>query len=693
MIGSGGKRYWGGFFLLLLLTGGLPAVGQADPFNLTGSWNYQESGGDVEDSWQFNQSYSLTGAKSLSASSDLSASYRYTKSSRQAGEDSVVMSPSATLGVRNDLFSVNFNGTQTQRETGSGPELTSRSWDVTGYSLLEKWPRLRLNYGQSSSFDDQNPRQQDTESDYFSASLDYSWSAFDLFYDYRTDTSTDNRQASTTDSERHFAKIEYSDSFYRGRVGVNFSQQYQTSDSQTDSRVATGGTLFIPASLSQTLAAQDDTPLTGTLPPNAALNDGDRVTPSTVEIAQATIDQNLGMQTDFQPVNQLRVYLDREISAAIQGLLGWSLYSSVDNLDWTLVSNAPPVSYQLENGQTVVVVDVPGPDLLERYVKLVVSSTGLSPEPVFVTELAAGRAVIATGSQVVASSRFVSYQTRAGISYAPGAAWSFGYNLSYDNNLPDPGLESTRTNQVLSAHYAPTVDFSASASISENRDKTESREERLSRSFSLSAQQQLWDTMNMSMGYSHSQSYEDSVLNSETDSLNGYVNAQLFPDLSTSLNLNWSQSENPEEGTKSQSYGWRLNSTARLTPRIDGSAFYDYSTSNRHGEQADDGEDATRYGMSLNFRASDILSFYGSLNRNPDEGETAFSGSASWRMTPKLQASVNTSRDLEKGDAESYSANLSWLVSSHFSLRTSTSYQVADSSEAWSWRVNLNATF
>ena len=442
------------------------------------------------------------------------------------------------------------------------------------------------------------------------------------------------------------------------------------------------------------MVAQDDTPLTSVLTANAILSDGDTVNPSSIELAQPAFDdQNLGMQTDFQPVNQLRVYLSREVSAAIQGLLTWSLYVSNDNSDWTLVSGVPPVNYELVDSRTVVVVDVPGADLVERYVKLVVASGGLAPEPVYVTELSAGNAVLATGNQVIASSNFTSYQTNGVITYAPLEAWSFAYNLSYDKNEPDPGLENSRLNQVLSAHYKPTVDFSVSASVSENREETEFREDQLDRSYALSTQKQLWKTMSLSAGYTHSENYEDSELESEVDSLNGYLNAQLFPDLSASLNLNWSRSEDLQEGTETEQYGGRLYATARLTPQLDATTFYDYSASRNDDGESDGEEDSTRYGLGLNFRPSDILSFYGSLNRNPDEKETAFSGSASWRMTPKLQTSFNTSLDLEQGDSESYSGNLSWLVSSHFSLRGSAGYQVFDGSEAWSWRVNLNATF
>jgi len=691
---SGALRYCCIFYLLSFAVFCSPKMVSAAPFTLSGSWDYLESGGDLEDSWTFLQSYSLTGSKNLSASSDVSASFRYNKSDRQDGDDSRVMSPNASLELRNDLFSLNLNGTQTQSESGGNPELTSRAWDVTAYSLFEKWPRLRLNYGQSTIADDQSPHAQDSDTDYFSASLDYAWSKFKLFYDYRLDSSTNNVTSSTTDSGRHFAKIEYADNFFDGKLAVNAAQQYSTSDSETESQVATGGTLFIPVGLSQTLVAQDDTPLTGSLSANGALNDGDTATATLVEIAEVAVDQNLGMQTDFQPVNQLRVYLDREMTLGNQSQLSWSIYSSSDNLDWDLISNAPAVSYDVEAGRTVVFVDIPGSDLLERYVKLVVSSTGLVTEPTFVTELAAGRTIIATGNQVVDKSSFESYQTRIGISYSPTMKWSFAYNMTWVKNDPNPGLEGKQLTHGLSARFMPEPGLSFSAAINENRDEVEAREDRLDRVYSFSAEKQFWETMHLSVGYSHSESLEDSTRNSESDSVNGFLNAQLFPDLRASMNLNWTRSEDfQDEGGKSENYGVRLDSTAQLTPRINAIAFYDFGSSKSDNEENETETDNNTYGLTLNFRTSDVLSFYAGLRRDAEANTTDFNGSASWRITPKIQTSFSTSQDLERGDSESYSGSLNWLVSSHFSLRANGGYQVSKDVESWSWRLSGNATF
>jgi hypothetical protein len=310
-----------------------------------------------------------------------------------------------------------------------------------------------------------------------------------------------------------------------------------------------------------------------------------------------------------------------------------------------------------------------------------------------VSELAAGNDVAAIGNQVIASSSLVGYQTRIGMTYRPVDIWSFAYNMTWSKNEPDPGLEGTQLNHGLSASYAPVVGFSVSASISENRDEVESREDRRNRTYSLAAQKEFWETMNLSMGYSHYESYEDATRNRESDSLNGYLNAQLFPDLTASMNLHWSRSKDFQEGEKSESYGLRLDSTAQLTPRLNATAYYGFDVSKNDNEAANGASDSSHYGLTLNFRPSDILLFYAGIKRDVEQKATEFNGSASWRVTPKIQTSFNTAQDLEQGNSESYSASVTWLLSSHLSLRGSGSYFMADGEDVWSWRLNMNATF
>jgi len=48
---------------------------------------------------------------------------------------------------------------------------------------------------------------------------------------------------------------------------------------------------------------------------------------------------------------------------------------------------------------------------------------------------------------------------------------------------------------------------------------------------------------------------------------------------------------------------------------------------------------------------------------------------------------------LEGEGAESYTANMSWQISPHFSLRSGVGYVFASGADTWDWRLNMNATF
>lgn len=91
-------------------------------------------------------------------------------------------------------------------------------------------------------------------------SLDYDWSAFELYYDYRHDEYKDNVVSSDTTADRHFAKLAYSESFYQGQVAVNVDQQYSITSTGTQVSVASGERVFVPIPLNRTLSALDDSP-------------------------------------------------------------------------------------------------------------------------------------------------------------------------------------------------------------------------------------------------------------------------------------------------------------------------------------------------------------------------------------------------------------------------------------------------
>lgn len=271
---------------------------------------------------------------------------------------------------------------------------------------------------------------------------------------------------------------------------------------------------------------------------------------------------------------------------------------------------------------------------------------------------------------------------------------SLAYNLTQITNQPDQGLKSTRLNQSVSANYTPSPDITVYAAIAENRGETETLAENFNRSFSLSANKQLLKSTNLSLGYTHSESYEDSSQTSEVDSVRSFLNAQIFPDLSSSFSLSWSRSRNPEFDTSSDAYGLYLNSTARLTPRVDASAFYNYSNNKSVRSELDDLSYASnRYGANCNLRPSEILSFYLSLFRDQEQQQSSFNGSASLQVSPKIQTSISTTQLLEGGELKIYNGTLSWVVSHHLSMRSSYGYRTAEGDDSWVWQLSMNATF
>ena len=178
------------------------------------------------------------------------------------------------------------------------------------------------------------------------------------------------------------------------------------------------------------------------------------------------------------------------------------------------------------------------------------------------------------------------------------------------------------------------------------------------------------------------------------DSVNGFLTAKLFPDLSTSFNLNWSQSEQVQTGDESENYGWSLNCRANLTPKLNTNVSYSSSFSKSDNDEGESGKTtSTAYRLGTNYRASDILAMNLGLSHNVEAKTTDLNASASWRVTPKIQTSFGLTRNLQEGDREGYSASLNWSPASHLSLRTSGDYQVADGRDNWSWRVNASASF
>jgi len=673
-----------------------PALIFAEPLNFNGSWHYLQAGGDVEDFWSFREAYSAILTKDLSAGMDFSGNFRYNQDTRSEGDDSQQLAPSAAFDLRNDLFAFNLNASETQTSSSNNPTYTNQSWNANWFSGLDqKWPGLRLNVGQTYSTDDATPAMRDSESSYFGASTDYSWSIFKLLYNFRANENVDNLTETTSTNTRHYGQIQFSDDFWQKRLTVSGAQYFTVVDSETEFHLTVGQDFFSTLILTDAYSGLDDTPLFGALAPNAALIDGDREASSGVEIAQIVDPQNLAVRIDFQDVDHIRVYLDREINAATQGLLEWDVYTSNDGTIWELIDQIPQITYDEEFARTVVQIDIAS-TLSARYVKAVVEPVAPAIEQVFVTEVEAGRIQTATSDRQTQSSNNRMQQSQLNFGYRPNSKMAFAYNLAYSTSDPDPGLSSTQFNHALSGNYAKSRYLNVSFNVSENRDDAEDTEEAINRSYALSLRSEPLDTLDLSVGYTHSDSYWGGDQDTLSDTLTGYASARIFSDLTASLTTNWVQTSNEETGMENTTFGWRVNTSARFNPKLYGDVFYEYAQSEGEGDPQTTEETSSmfnRYGVGATYRPSDILLMHGALSRDQDENSTNFSGNVSWKATRNIQAHVACYMDIENLDSQNYSASMNWTISRHFSFRTSFGYVLSESVDSWNWLTSVNVSF
>ncbi len=692
-----------GFLLRIMITLGslaivlaLPVVCDADPFSLSGNWNYRENGGDdIETTDSFNQSYNLNFVKQLSAAMNLSASTRYNENQLSSGNDSSSLNPSASFDLRNDLFSLMLNGSESRLNMEDSPNFVNKTWGANFYSQLEKWPSLRLSYNQSSSQDDQSVHEQDAESSNLGASIEYSLSSFDMLYDFNYGTSDDLVTDTNSDTTNHFAQLKYSESFFRSRLSVAATQQYSSSETDTDTPVGPGGLFVQPVAIQNGFSRIDSTPLFDALAPNDLLIDGLRDITAGVPINQSIDVQNVGIQVNFQLVSRLTIFFDDAITAGDQPKMSWELYQSANNSDWVEVNQILTVALTTVAGKTRATIDVPV-QVMARYLKVVIRLSSNFTNPVNVSEMEAGELRATDASRVVTKTKFVSHQSQISVSYRPAPAWATGYSMRRVLNLPDSGPDNTQITHSVNASYSPNQYFSMAVAATENTDNTDGSDEARSRSYSLAFNSSPLPTLDLSLGYTRTHSYEGGDEISQSDQVNGNVTAEIYPDLTVGLSPSWTRNRSLDTGAKTTNYGFTLTSSARLNPRMNLTANLNYFNSTTDSANAEDQAESTKsrqYGATLSYRPSDVLLVSSGLQRDEEADNTSLTGNLAWLFTRSIQANVGASYSLSDSNSEQYNTSVHWSISRNLSLQGTGGYQVADSGNSWNLGTSLNANY
>ena len=669
--------------LLALLWMGVcsPSLVWAKPFAATANWRYDRADNNGEKSWSFDQNYNLSLTKELSSGLDFTSSIRYSRDSSDVGDDSSRINPSLSFNLRNDLFSSVLGATYSRFERHDRPITETWSWNANWLSQWDEiWPLLRFNFNESYQQDDASPRQIDSQSRQFSTGISYNWRFLESSYDFNYSTSVDNVHDASVDSERHSANLNLEESWDLWGQLVSFSvgQRLSYNSTEESSEVGAGNDYFVRDYRVRGFYALDNTPEEGELDPNPALTDGNFQASAGINIASSLELHNIGFQPDSFSVNRVKIYFTSELTLVQQQQLIWEFYESDDGDEWQKNFIAPFIRYEYDplNFITVAVIDLPVFIKRRDYAKLVLSPSSTLFETISVSELEAGEQKIAESDTVTTESTFFNSESRASLIVRPVADWSLSSDVLYRYNSTDPGTVDHEVNASLYSDYYWNRYFSFTIGVTENQGWSDDVDdvEESNRSYSLVIRSFPLDTLDATLSFMRTEQYEDGDLIETSDSINAYLTAQLYPDVTATFTAGWTS------GDEGSDFTWRVDCTARLTPRMNLEIYCD---------------DLTLYGATFNFRPSDVLALSSSFDRDDDNEKNTFTSSVSWITSDTIRTSLAYFwDDSPQGSNHGLHGSVTWELSTLFTLRSNVSYLLSrgddENEDSFFWSLQLN---
>jgi hypothetical protein len=413
------------FFLVIILVL-MPIAAVADSLSGNIEWTYTDFTSKTTDSSgrsiktetrDFYQRYSLLVDKTIfpKLKFDLQATFEKDLQKFKIGDQDVTdttntrFRPYARLTLQDPLYTAGI-GYYQKLDTSRLPTVTATQED---YEAFLGWrpvgfPTLDARYTRTNTYDkDRNFL--DNTKDNVAVTSQYSYKGLDLRY-FGTYTDTKARVAGldTTDTTNDI-RGSYANSLLDGRLRFNATYDYTRSETNATS-TGQGGTVSLQVFPFQGLSINNDTPTLVALASNTSLIDANLVASAGINIGLPPLAgdlrlRNIGLdffnQTD---VNNLLVWVDRDLPAAIANSFSWDIYTSTDNLNWTFFRTVTPAPF----GPFQNRFEIDFQNVRARYIKVVVRplqgavvGSALYPD-IFVTELQAflKQAVSGTSNKV-----------------------------------------------------------------------------------------------------------------------------------------------------------------------------------------------------------------------------------------------------------------------------------------------------
>ncbi len=658
LIIPGKKKNWRGLdflALLVILMAYLITPSHCRAIDFSADWkNWEFSDEDAI----FSQSYSISVAPEATRAVTFGASFRYVNR-KQGGETRETITPTLSMDIVNDLFRFNLSGTQTERKDTERSDITNRSWDANLTSECKGYADIRLYVGQSFDRDDAHPRRLDDDTLYYGFHVGKKWHDLEVTYDYRGSDEDDKVEASKTETDQHFFKASYSKSWEK--LSVTAEQQFNINRTVTKTRTATGRPVYYPLIVGVTWNPPR--------PPNGT---------------RLKLNQEFVIDLRDQPVDEIRFYINEPFGEQVPTSVRWDLYESIDGVVWDELRTNITLpfrfirTYQRRRYLRLVAVEVPipAPELETPAVRVYLIRPG-------------------TGNVETMTIKSESSRTNFSVGYQFTPDLSAHYYFTYDKSSPDPGNDSTNVSHTLSATWYVNRFFEPSINLSRTTRDTETVGKDETTTISLNNISQIYETLQITQGYTHSFGKERGRKSHTTDTFDLTATANLYPDLDLRWNGNLSRTQDYYPSTTTKGIGSSLNLSARMTPDLTVNGIYNvnYTESSRRGE----GNTLDHYiSIDASWSLSDDLTLHGSeaLTISDDGEDTLNSTYSLWvALTPKVQmnfAVVNTRGD---ENTYNYSAFISWTISPFLTLKSSYDRTEGEGENGWAWMVGLNAYF
>jgi hypothetical protein len=676
----GGRKYNGIILVLLLMVFLCGDRVQGKPLSFTGIGTYQHTEDEGSES-QVSQSTTINFDQPLTPVMRIDESVRYS-TTFDGGRETEAITPSLDYQITNDIFNFDLSGNWNKLRNSESSDLTASNWQGRWISNWQKelWPLVQLNYGASSTKDDESPNWIDTESTNSGFNIDWDLLLAKVYYNIDLNESDDFVANSNNQSINHLARLTTDKTFWQDRLNVSFLGQYAKNTQDFETRIDPTGSALVPIQGIDSRGKANLDPVTGNYPKYLTdLTSGF----STVNRLQR---YNVAIsQLSPQPVNAIYIYTQTDLSKTETGNLNrfrWTVYSSNDGNNWR--REGAPTSQIYDSIQKRFELEIPQLRSLSLYIMLVEERIPTAADFNIKQVEAYTRVAGEPGRKITSKTNYYDYlgNTSVRLRISPDLQWM--YNLILEDGQTGVGDNIDRTYNSTSLLWSPSLSFSSTLSASESIDQIGDQDEDKSRFYSISFSSLLLPTLDINYGVTRSDQYKADVKTSTSYNYNMYLTALIFPDLTSNLDLSYNTTRDEETDSTGNGFNSTLRFTARLNPELTIDLTERYYTSSNdtsnnnilsNGFLRNDASTWTAASIiSMNWRPSDILSMQVGGGKEWESNDSSpYTYYLTVGIAPTYKTQLNLSYNHSDG-ADDYSASYNWTINQIFSMRAYCTY-------------------